>query len=99
MGKEERFGLPEDIVFGYVPSPGEIIRDELEARGWAQKDLANIMDRPIQAINEIINAKKEITTETAIELGAAFGTSADFWLNLENNYRLWLGKQESENNV
>jgi HTH-type transcriptional regulator / antitoxin HigA len=96
MGKEERFVLPDDIVFGYVPSPGEIIRDELEARGWAQKDLANIMDRPIQAINEIINAKKEITTETAIELGAAFGTSADYWLNLEKNYRLWLEKKEKE---
>ena len=96
MGKKERFALPEDIVFGYVPSPGEIIRDELEARGWAQKDLANIMNRPIQAINEIINAKKEITTETAIELGAAFDTSADFWLNLEKDYRLWLEKQEKE---
>ncbi len=96
MGKVERYSLPDDLVFGYVPSPGEIIRDELEARGWAQEDLANIMDRPIQAINEIINAKKEITTETAIELGAAFGTSAEFWLNLEKDYRLWMEKQEVE---
>jgi len=96
MEKKETYLLPDDLVFEYVPSPGEIIRDELEARGWAQQDLANIMDRPIQAINEIINAKKEITTETAIELGAAFGTSAELWLNLENDYRLWLEKQEVE---
>jgi HTH-type transcriptional regulator / antitoxin HigA len=96
MGKTERFSLPDDLVFGYVPSPGDIIRNEIEARDWAQQDLANIMDRPIQAINEIINSKKEITTETAIELGAAFGTSAEFWLNLEKDYRLWREKQERE---
>lgn len=96
MGKTERFNLPEDLIFDYVPTPGEIIRDELDARGWVQKDLAEITDRPLQAINEIINAKKEITIETAIELGAAFGTSADFWLNLEKDYRLWIEKQENE---
>lgn len=88
--------MPDDLLFGYVPSPGEIIRDEVDARGWVQQDLANIMGRPLQAINEIINAKKEITTETAIELGAAFGTSADLWMNLEKDYRLWLEKQEAE---
>lgn len=96
MENNKRYSMPDDLLFGYVPSPGEIIRDEVDARGWVQQDLANIMGRPLQAINEIINAKKEITTETAIELGAAFGTSADLWMNLEKDYRLWLEKQEAE---
>lgn len=93
---EKRFALPDNIVFGYVPSPGRIICDELKARGWSQRDLADMMVRPIQIVNDIINAKTEIITEIAIELGAAFGTSADFWLNLEKDYRLWLEGQESE---
>jgi HTH-type transcriptional regulator/antitoxin HigA len=62
---------------------GDFIREELEACGWTQRDLAEIVSRPIQVINAIVNAKKEITPETAIALGAAFGTSPEFWLSLE----------------
>jgi len=68
--------------------PDDFIREELDARGWTQRDLAEILGRPTQAINAIINAKKEITPKTAVALGAAFGTSPEFWLNLESAYRL-----------
>jgi HTH-type transcriptional regulator/antitoxin HigA len=68
--------------------PGDFIREELEARGWTQGDLARFIGRPLQTINAIVNAKKEITPETAVALGAAFGTSAELWLNLEATYRL-----------
>jgi len=77
-----------------VPSPGRILRRELEARGWTQKDLAGIMGRPAQAISQIVQAKKQITPETALQLAAAFGTSARFWINLETNYQL---HKEQEN--
>src|SRR5438874_4832464 len=68
--------------------PGEFIREEMEARGWTQKDLAAVLGRPLQAINEIVNGKKRITAQTAKELGAAFGTSADLWINLQTAYEL-----------
>lgn len=68
--------------------PGEFIRDELEERGWTQADLAKITGRPLPTINLIINGKTSITPETAMELSSAFGTSAQFWLNLENAYQL-----------
>jgi HTH-type transcriptional regulator / antitoxin HigA len=68
--------------------PGDFIREELEARGWTQGDLARFIGRPLQAVNAIVNAKKEITPETAVALGAAFGTSAEVWLRLETTYRL-----------
>jgi HTH-type transcriptional regulator/antitoxin HigA len=68
--------------------PGDFIREELEARGWKQTDLARIMGRPVQAVNEIVNGKKRLTAETAKELGLAFGTGPEFWLNFENAYRL-----------
>lgn len=79
-----------------VPSPGRILSRELEARGWTQKDLAEITGRPIQTINEIIQAKIQITPETALDLGEAFGTSAKFWTNLETKYRLHLARKENQ---
>jgi len=75
-------------------SPGEYIRDELEARGWTQLDLATIMGRPLRTVNEIISAKKSVTPETAVGLAKAFGTSAELWLNLEGSYRLAMVKDD-----
>ena len=68
--------------------PGDFIREELEARGWTQQEFAEILGRPIQTVNQIINGKKEITPETALAVAAAFGTSAEVWLNLESAFRL-----------
>jgi HTH-type transcriptional regulator/antitoxin HigA len=69
--------------------PGDFIRDELDARGWTQGDLAQIMGRPTQLVNEIVAGKKQITPETAIGLAKAFGDDdALYWLNLESAYRL-----------
>lgn len=68
--------------------PGKLIRRELEERGWTQKQLASMLGRPVQAISEIVNGKKSITPETAIQLGEAFGTSAQFWLYLDAEHRL-----------
>ncbi len=77
-----------DIRLAEVFPPGEFIKDELDARGWTQTDLAEIIARPVQLVNEIISAKRGITPETAKALGDAFGTSAELWLNLESMYRL-----------
>lgn len=68
--------------------PSEYLRDELEARGWTEVEFAQILDRPVQLVSEILNDKKEITPETALELGQALGTSAELWLNLQSAYRL-----------
>jgi HTH-type transcriptional regulator / antitoxin HigA len=68
---------------------GEYIRDELEARGWTQGDLAEIMGRPVQVVNEILAGKKQITLDTALGLAKAFGDDdALYWMNLQNMYRL-----------
>jgi HTH-type transcriptional regulator / antitoxin HigA len=69
--------------------PGEFIRDELDARGWTQGDLAQIMGRPIQFVNELVAGKKQITPESALGLAKAFGDDdALYWMNLDNVYRL-----------
>lgn len=71
-----------------VFAPGEFIADELEARGWSQIELAEILGRPPRLISQLITGKCAITPETAKGLGAAFGTGAEFWMNLERDYRL-----------
>jgi HTH-type transcriptional regulator / antitoxin HigA len=78
--------------------PGDFIRDELDARGWTQGDLAKIMGRPPQVVNELIAGKKQITPQTALELAKAFGDDdALYWLNLENVYRLSQATPADEN--
>jgi addiction module HigA family antidote len=69
--------------------PGEYLIEEIQARGISQKELAGRMHRPLNAINEIINGKKAITAETALQLEAVIPEiPARFWLNLETDYQL-----------
>ena len=79
--------------------PGEFIREEIEERGWTQEDLAEILGRPLRLVNEIIMGKRGITPETANGIAAAFGTSAQFWMNLESMYRLSRVRMRDTNTV
>ena len=79
-------------------APGEYISEELEARGWSQLDLAEILGRPPQAVNEIIKGKRAVTPDTARGLASAFGTSAHVWMNLQSAYDL-ARTQQSEGDV
>jgi len=69
--------------------PGEYLAEEIGERSITQKELARRMGRPMNAINEIINGKKAITAETALQLEAVMPEiPARFWLNLETDYQL-----------
>ncbi|WP_434131806.1 HigA family addiction module antitoxin [Methylocaldum sp. GT1BB] len=76
--------------------PGEFLREELETRNWSQVELAEILGRPARLISEIISGKRAITPETAKGLAAAFGTSAQYWMNLETSYQLSKAKIQEE---
>lgn len=78
-----------------VFTPGEYLRDELEERGWSVTEFAEILGRPIQAISEILNGKKEITVETALDIASALDTSPELWLNLQTSYRLHQARSET----
>ena len=58
------------------------------ARGWTQADFAAVIDRPTQFVSEIVTGKKEITRESAAQIGAALSQSPQFWLNLQDQYLL-----------
>jgi HTH-type transcriptional regulator/antitoxin HigA len=74
--------------------PGEILKEELDSRGWTQGDFAEITGKLLQTINTIIAGKRAITPETAILFSEALKTSPEFWLNLESAFRLDLLHQE-----
>jgi HTH-type transcriptional regulator/antitoxin HigA len=61
--------------------------------GWSESEFADIIGRPLQALSEILNGRKEITADTAVAFSDALGTSAELWLNLQAAYRLHLIRQ------
>ena len=75
-----------------VIAPGELLREELEAREMTQKSLAERMGRPMQVVNEICRGRKGITADTALDLEQALGTPAHIWLSLEAEYQLALAR-------
>ncbi len=78
---------------------GDIVKRNLDALGWTQEDLAEITELSGKTISQIITNKQKISVETAKLLSNAFETSPEYWLNLDNNYRLNLpdNKQKIEN--
>lgn len=75
--------------------PGVFIEEELEARGWSQLDLAEILGKSPRDINLLIKGKLSVTPKTAISLAEAFDTNPQFWMNLETSYQLSLADKET----
>ena len=75
--------------------PGEVLAEELEARGMTQRELAARLGRPPQVINEIVRGKKAITPDTAIGLCKVLGIEASFWINLETDYQMTLARERN----
>ena len=73
--------------------PGMILSDELAELGVSMAELARAIDVPPGRISEIVAGKRAITGDTALRLGHWFGTSAQFWLNLQVHYDLMLAAQ------
>ncbi len=69
--------------------PGEVLLEEfLEPMGISQYRLAKDTSVPARRINEIVHGARAVTADTALRLGRYFGTSAQFWLNLQTHFDL-----------
>lgn len=68
--------------------PGEILEDELEEIGISASALARYLSVPANRIYSIINKKRSITADTALRLAKFFGTSPEFWLDLQSDFDL-----------
>ncbi|MGG5173537.1 HigA family addiction module antitoxin [Pseudarthrobacter sp. J1763] len=80
--------------------PGEILMEDfIEGFGITQNKLAVSIGVPPRRINEIVHGKRGITADTAIRLARYFGTSEEFWMNLQSNYELRLERRALRDKV
>ena len=84
------------VPTGRVPThPGEMLLEEfLTPMGLTQRELADAIHVPYQRVNELVNGRRGVTPSTALRLAKFFGTSADFWMNLQLRWDLYLAQQE-----
>jgi len=74
--------------------PGEHLAEELKELGMSAAALSRQIDVPVNRITAIINGQRGVTADTALRLGHWFGTSPEFWLNLQKLYELRLARDE-----
>jgi len=74
--------------------PGEHLAEELEELGMSAAELSRQIDVPVNRVTAIINGERGVTADTALRLGHWFGTSPEFWLNLQKLYELRLAREE-----
>jgi len=78
-----------------VIHPGEHLAEELKTLGMSAAELARKIDVPTNRITQILNGDRSITGDTALRLAHFFGTSPEFWLNLQSLYELRLAQKKS----
>src|SRR2546423_9653912 len=81
--------MPSTIIH-----PGEHLAEELKELGMSAAELARRLRVPTNRVTSILNGQRAITGDTALRLAHFFGTSAEFWLNLQNLYELRLAEQK-----
>jgi addiction module HigA family antidote len=82
-----------------VVYPGEHLAEELEALDMSAAELARKLGVPTNRITQILNGTRSVTGDTALRLAHFFGTSAQFWLNLQNLYDLRLAQKKAGKSV
>lgn len=79
--------------------PGEHLAEELETLGMSAAELARKIEVPTNRITQILNGMRSITGDTALRLAHFFGTSAQFWLNLQSLYDLRLAEEKAGKSI
>src|SRR6202048_4643197 len=75
--------------------PGEHLAEELKELGISAAELARNLEVPTNRITGILNGQRAVTGDTALRLAHFFGTSAEFWLNLQSLYELRLAQEKA----
>ncbi len=80
--------------------PGEILLEEfMRPMGISQNRLGRDLNVPPRRINEIVRGKRRISADSALRLSRYFGTSDEFWLNLQTRFDLEIAKEKSKNTI
>ena len=99
MATSESYGPYRGYAEGPTLHPGEMIREELEAREMTQVALAKAMGRSPRLVNEIVRGRRSITAETAVALEDALGLPAMVWMGLQSQYDLSAAMSRRERRV
>jgi addiction module HigA family antidote len=75
--------------------PGEHLAEQLEELGMSAAELGRKLKVPTNRITEILNGRRAVTGDTALRLGHFFGTSPEFWMNLQKLYELRLAENKA----
>lgn len=75
--------------------PGDVLREELEARGWTQAAFAEMTGCSNQTLNEFLAGTRSTTPDMANRLAVALGTSPELWMKLEANHQTWKAGADS----
>jgi addiction module HigA family antidote len=79
--------------------PGEHLAEELDALGMSAAELARQLDVPTNRVTQILNGTRAITGDTALRLAHFFGTSPEFWLNLQSLYDLRRAREKAGRSI
>lgn len=79
--------------------PGQQLAEELRELKMSAAELSRQLDVPTNRVTEILNGQRAITGDTALRLGHFFGTTAEFWLNLQSLYEIRLAKRKSGRSI
>jgi len=74
--------------------PGEHLAEQLTELGMSAAELARQLKVPTNRVTEILNGQRSVTGDTALRLGHFFGTSPEFWMNLQKLYELRMAEQK-----
>jgi addiction module HigA family antidote len=79
--------------------PGEHLAEELRELEMSAAELARRLDVPTNRVTQILNGRRAITGDTALRLAHFFGTSREFWLNLQSLYEIRMAQQKSGKSI
>ena len=74
--------------------PGDVLKEELEARGISQKKFSEVLSIPYTQLNEILNGKRPVTTDFALMMEAALGINPELLINMQARYNMSVARQK-----
>lgn len=95
MVTARRIYKPDELQPSEPIHPGEMLKDELIARGISQRKFAGVIGMPYAAFNSIINGKRPMTIDTALKIEAETGIPANIWRGLQSDYDMQTARRDN----
>lgn len=95
METTNRIYAPYELMPSTPIHPGEMIKDELQARGISQKKFAELIGVSHTVLNEVLNGKRPVTTEYALKIEAATEIPAYIWINMQTAYNMQTARHDT----